>query len=132
VPVHDLERARVEVLAREIAAAFQRQANGWLAVDITELENIERWRRAARRAGRLLGVHARTGITSDRERVGSLDVGLVRDSVMNATNKLQTFSENWEALAQLGPYSYWITSSLCADGASQLASAIDVCSPEGS
>src|SRR5205807_410890 len=63
---------------------------------------------------------------------GSLDLGLMRDSVLNATNKLQTFSENWEALAQLGPYSYWITSSLCSDGASQAASAIAVCSPEGS
>lgn len=69
MPVHDLERARVEVLAREIAAAFQHRANGWLAVDTRDVAYVERWRRAARRAGHLLGLHVRTGITTDGERV---------------------------------------------------------------
>jgi hypothetical protein len=63
---------------------------------------------------------------------GGSDLGLVRDSTLNATNKLQTFYENREALAQLGPYSSWITSALYADGASQAASAGNVCSPQGS
>jgi hypothetical protein len=67
--VHDLERARVEALARELASAFQRQPNGWLAAETAHLEDVERWRRAARRAGRLLGLHVRTGITIDGDRV---------------------------------------------------------------
>ena len=63
---------------------------------------------------------------------GSLDLGIVRDSIVSATNKFQTFAEVWEAVAPLGPVSYHTTISLCADGSSQAADAIDVCSPQGS
>jgi hypothetical protein len=63
---------------------------------------------------------------------GQLDLGIVRDSVLNATNKLQTFFENWEAVAQLTPISAWCTSSLCAGGGSQAAQNVAHCSPQGS
>ena len=48
---------------------------------------------------------------------GSLDLGIVRDSALNAANKFQTFFECWETVAQLAPFSYRVTISLCADGA---------------
>jgi hypothetical protein len=67
--VHDLERARVETLARELAKMFQQASRGWPRVDTAQLEDVERWRRAARRAGRLLGIHVRTGVTHDGRRV---------------------------------------------------------------
>ncbi len=63
---------------------------------------------------------------------GQLDLGIVRDSVLNATNRLQTFFESWEAVAQMAPISAWCTSSLCASGASQAAADISICSPGGS
>lgn len=63
---------------------------------------------------------------------GGLDLGIIRDSVLSQNNKFQTFYEVWEAVAQLAPISYHATISLCADGASQAASAINVCSPQGS
>jgi hypothetical protein len=66
VAVVDFERARVEALARELAAEFQRVNRGVLVVDATTVESVDRWRRAARRAGRLLGIHVRTGLTETR------------------------------------------------------------------
>ncbi len=63
---------------------------------------------------------------------GALDLGVVRDSVLSAQNKFQTFYEMWEAVAQLAPISYRVTISLCADGASQAPASIAVCSPQGS
>lgn len=65
---------------------------------------------------------------------GQLDLGVIRDTVSSATNKLQTFYECWEAILQLIDKSlcFWITNSLCANGASQLPSAVNVCSPQGS
>lgn len=63
---------------------------------------------------------------------GQLDLGIVRDSTLNATNKFQTFFESWEAVARIAPLSYWVTSSLCSDGASQAAAAVNVCNPQGS
>ncbi len=65
----DLERARVNALAREIAAAFQRSGRDVLVVETADLEDVERWRRAARRAARLLGIHVRTAISRDGTRV---------------------------------------------------------------
>jgi hypothetical protein len=65
---------------------------------------------------------------------GQLDLGILRDTVVSATNKFQTFFESWEAILQLIPSSlcFWLTSSLCANGASQAAAAVNVCSPQGS
>lgn len=63
---------------------------------------------------------------------GTLDLGIVRDSTLNAQNRFQTFTETWEVAAKFGPLSYWVTSSLCAGGDSQVATDIASCSPQGS
>lgn len=65
---------------------------------------------------------------------GQLDLGILRDTTVSATNKFQTFFESWEALAPLVSSSlcFWMTSSLCSDGASQIATNIAVCSPQNS
>lgn len=65
---------------------------------------------------------------------GDMDLGIVRDSVLNAVNKFQTFYESWEAVARLlsQTLSLWITSSLCADGKTQAPATIAACSPQGS
>ena len=65
---------------------------------------------------------------------GQLDLGILRDTVVSATNKFQTFYESWEALAALvSPLlCFWMTSSLCSDGNSQAAQAVNACSAENS
>ena len=68
--VVDLERQRVEALARDLVPLLQERGSIWVAT--AEVEDVERWRRAARRAGRLLGWHVRTGVTSDGELVWAL------------------------------------------------------------
>lgn len=65
--VVDLERRRVEQLAEELLPVLR--GSGRLGALTSELEDVERWRRAARRAGRLLGWRVRTGATADGERV---------------------------------------------------------------
>jgi len=65
--VVDLERERVERLADKLAPVLRER--GAVVVDVAELESMERWRRAARRAGRLLGWRMRTGISRDGRRV---------------------------------------------------------------
>lgn len=65
---------------------------------------------------------------------GQLDLGILRDTVVSATNKFQTFYESWEAVAPLvsNTLCFWMTSSLCSDGASQIATNIAICSPQDS
>jgi hypothetical protein len=60
--VVDLEEARVERLAEEIAGQLQAYGGSILRLG-TDVEDVERWRRAARRAGRQLGVSIRTGVS---------------------------------------------------------------------
>lgn len=48
---------------------------------------------------------------------GTLDLGIVRDSVLNAQNEFQLFSETFEAAAKVGVVSYVIESTLCPSGA---------------
>lgn len=47
---------------------------------------------------------------------GSLDVGLVRDSILNRTNDLQIFAEEWTGMAFVGLESIKGTSTVCASG----------------
>jgi hypothetical protein len=48
---------------------------------------------------------------------GSLDLGVVRDSTLNATNDYQIFSEEWHGIAKMGgPETYEVTSTLCDTG----------------
>ncbi len=65
--VVDLERERVEALARELAPMLRER--GSLMADTADLDDVERWRAAARRAGRLLGWRVRTGVVAEGTRV---------------------------------------------------------------
>lgn len=47
---------------------------------------------------------------------GTLDVGLYRDSVLNSTNDLQLFSEEWLQVCMVGIESLRLEISLCPDG----------------
>ena len=49
---------------------------------------------------------------------GSLELGLVRDSVLNETNDFQMFGETFENVARIAPAqaAYWISSDLCPSG----------------
>lgn len=48
---------------------------------------------------------------------GRLDLGVVRDSTLNATNDFQVFYETFEGAAKIGPESLEITSTVCPSGA---------------
>lgn len=66
------ERADFERLAKEIAdqiVAGRGSVVRWTA----SIDDVERWRRAARRAGRVLGVPVRTGVADDGTRVWAID-----------------------------------------------------------
>lgn len=47
---------------------------------------------------------------------GTLDLGLVRDSVLNSTNDYQIFAETFENVAFIGVESLWISMTVCPDG----------------
>lgn len=59
---------------------------------------------------------------------GSLELGIVRDSTLNAENEFQVFGESWESLAQVGYQSLEVTSALCPSGATGGPTAILTCS----
>lgn len=48
--------------------------------------------------------------------MGRLDLGIVRDSVLNETNDFQAFMETFEGAAMVGVESIEVTSTVCADG----------------
>jgi len=50
---------------------------------------------------------------------GSLDLGVVRDSTLNATNDFQIFAENWEGVAFRGIWAYRCRDTLCPSGQRQ-------------
>ena len=68
--VSELERQRVERLARELAPVLRDRGQAHIGGGD---ENVDRWRRAARRAGRLLGVPIRTGRGLDGAAWAALD-----------------------------------------------------------
>jgi hypothetical protein len=49
---------------------------------------------------------------------GSLELGIVRVSTLNATNDFQVFGERFRNLVRIAPAqaAYWVTSVLCASG----------------
>ncbi len=57
-----LEDRMVERIARDL---LPRLARGSVVVPVDEIDNVERWRKGARRAGRLLGQSVRTMVSSD-------------------------------------------------------------------
>lgn len=70
--VVELERARVERLAEEIAGQL-RAGYGSVLRRSDAVDDVDRWRRAARRAGRILGVPIRTGVSIDGAPVWAVD-----------------------------------------------------------
>ncbi len=62
----------MEMLARSIAAQIQ-ACNGSLVRNASEVGDVDLWRRAARKAGRVLGVPIRTGVAPDGSRVWAVD-----------------------------------------------------------
>ncbi len=61
--VIDLEAERVEAMARYLAPVLR--ARGAIAVNASDVGDLDRWRRAVRRAGRLLRWRVRTGASAD-------------------------------------------------------------------
>lgn len=55
---------------------------------------------------------------------GTLDLGLVRDSTLNATNDYKVFVESWEGVAKVGVESLRVTSTLKIKGASSATVAV--------
>ena len=47
---------------------------------------------------------------------GVLELGIVRDSVLNAENQFQIFGESFENVAFVGIESLWITTTVCPSG----------------
>jgi hypothetical protein len=62
--VVDLETVRVHRLADQLAGELQAAGAVWAAAE--EVDDVDRWRRAARQAGRGLGWSVRTGVTDER------------------------------------------------------------------
>lgn len=58
---------------------------------------------------------------------GSLDVGLVRDSVLNGTNDLEIFMEQWVGTVKMGNEAIKVTSTLCPSGEAPTAVAAMTC-----
>lgn len=68
--------ALVDVRLRKLAdviAGELRVGQGSTIHAVDEVEDVELWRKAARRAGRLLGVPVRTGMSPDGLRVWAVD-----------------------------------------------------------
>jgi hypothetical protein len=58
---------------------------------------------------------------------GTLDLGIVRDSTLNATNDFQIFAETFEAVAFVGIESLAITMDVCANGETSGTTTINPC-----
>ena len=59
---------------------------------------------------------------------GTLDVGLIRDSLLNRTNDLEIFAEEWTQVCKLGIESIKIThQGLCPNGAAPEPDELIVC-----
>ena len=61
--------------------------------------------------------------------MGVLELGIVRDSVLNSTNDFQVFGERFRNLARLAPEqaAYWVTTDLCASGQFPPAGTVRTC-----
>lgn len=58
---------------------------------------------------------------------GSLDLGIVRDSILNAQNKFQIFSETMETVHKHGVESWRVSMDVCPDGSASALIDIDPC-----
>lgn len=62
---------------------------------------------------------------------GTLDVGLVRDSMLNRTNDLELFMEEWSNVCMLGIESVQVTSTVCPNGTAGACTTPFTCTPAG-
>jgi hypothetical protein len=67
-----IERARIERLAAEIAEPIT-VGQGSVTRLVSSVGDVDEWRRAARRAGRILNVPVRTGVAPDGSKVWAVD-----------------------------------------------------------
>ncbi|KAA0233131.1 MAG: hypothetical protein EDR02_14475 [Actinobacteria bacterium] len=73
--VVDIERVRVDRLADELLPLVRDAfaGPGMLKVSTDDIEDVERWRRAARACARRLGVSCSTSVSADRTFVWIVD-----------------------------------------------------------
>lgn len=73
--VVDIERVRVDRLAAELLPAIRDAfaGAGMLKVSTADIEDVDRWRRAARACARRIGVPARTAVSADGSSVWIVD-----------------------------------------------------------
>lgn len=85
-----LEKARIERLAQELVFALREQ--GYAVAKTADLESVEVWRKAARRAGRILGWRVFTQVSTHGARVicGSEDFPVPPGAHRSA---VQTFAD---------------------------------------
>lgn len=62
--VVSIDQGLVDKLALQLAA--QMRGRGSLSADVADIENVDVWRKAARKAGRILGHNVRTGVSGSR------------------------------------------------------------------
>lgn len=58
---------------------------------------------------------------------GTLDLGVLRDSTLNATNDAEMFAETFENVARVGHESWTLTMDTCPDGSTSATVDIDPC-----
>ena len=63
-----IERVRINRLAREIASQLRSNSNS-VVRGTANVGDVDEWRRAARKAGRQLGIQIRTGVSRDGDKV---------------------------------------------------------------
>jgi len=73
--VVDIERVRVDRLADELLPAIREAfaGPGMLKVSTADVDDVDRWRRAARACARRIGVPARTAVSTDGSSVWIVD-----------------------------------------------------------
>ena len=77
--VVDIERVRVDRLAADLLPLIRDAfaGPGMLKVSTADMEDVERWRRAARACARKLGVSCRTSVSADTSFVWIVDTSPV-------------------------------------------------------
>jgi hypothetical protein len=86
--VIDLDRRRVERLARVLAP---RLAEGMVTASVEEIDSVEQWRKAARRAARLLGYRVCTAVSNDGEMVFAvLDIPVTPEQRREAAERVSS------------------------------------------
>ncbi len=77
--VVDIERVRVDRLAADLLPAIRGafDGQGLLKVSTADIEDVERWRRAARACARQLGVSCSTAVSADGSFVWIVDTSPV-------------------------------------------------------